>query len=67
MSSNRRTSTIIRALLAAVLAASAAGCASVPKRNPDAPRQGLLSTEQFSAPVDSHQDQVLLAAHADGL
>jgi pilus assembly protein CpaD len=67
MSSNRRNATIIRVLLAAVLAASAAGCATTPKRNPDAPREGLLSTEQFAASVDSHQDQVLLAAHADGL
>jgi pilus assembly protein CpaD len=67
MSSNRRTATIIKALLAAVLAASAAGCATAPKPNPQAPRQGLLSTEQFTASVDSHQDQILLAAHADGL
>jgi len=67
MSSNRRNATIIRALLAAVLAASAAGCASVPKPTPQAPRQGLTSTEQFTASVDSHQDQVLLAAHTDGL
>jgi pilus assembly protein CpaD len=67
MSSNRRTTIIIKALLAATLAASAAGCASTPKRDPAAPSQGLTSTEQFVAKVDSHQDQVLLAAHADGL
>jgi len=67
MSSNRRNATIIRALLAAVLAASAAGCATAPKTGATAPRQGLTSTEQFTATVDSHQDQVLLAAHADGL
>jgi pilus assembly protein CpaD len=67
MSSNRRTATIIKALLAAVLAASAAGCATVPKHSPEAPRAGLLSTEQFTTKVDSHQDQILLAAHADGL
>lgn len=67
MSSNRRTATIIKALLAAVLAASAAGCAGIPKPKPDAPRLGLTSTEQFPIKVDFHQDQVLLAAHADGL
>ena len=50
-----------------MLAASAAGCASTPKHNPAAPSQGLTSTQQFTAKVDSHQDQVLLAAHADGL
>ena len=67
MSLNRRRTTIIRALLAAVLGASAAGCATTPKHDPAAPRQGLTSTEQFTATVDSHQDQILLAAHADGL
>jgi len=67
MSSNRRTATIIKALLAAVLAASAAGCATSPKHSPEAPREGLTSTEQYTAKVDSHQDQILLAAHADGL
>jgi len=67
MSSNRRNATIIRALLAAILAASAAGCATTPKRDPAAPRQGLTATEQFPIKIDSHQDQILLAAHADGL
>jgi len=67
MSSNRRTATIIKALLAAILMASAAGCATAPKRAPEAPREGLTSTEQFTAKVDSHQDQILLAAHNDGL
>jgi pilus assembly protein CpaD len=66
MSSNRRRATIIRALLAAMLTASAAGCASTPKHNPAAQSQGL-TTEQFTAKVDSHQDQILLAAHADGV
>jgi pilus assembly protein CpaD len=67
MSSNRRTSAIIRALLAAVLAATAAGCATAPKPPPEAPRQGLTSTEQFEPTITSHQDQILLAAHTDGL
>jgi pilus assembly protein CpaD len=67
MSSNRRDAVIIRALLAAVLAASVAACASVPKPTADNPRAGMTSTDQFAAKVDTHQDQVLLAPHAEGL
>ncbi len=67
MSSNRRNRTNVRVLLVAVIAACAAACASTPKPTADNPRQGLTSTEQFAAKVDSHQDQILLAPHAEGL
>ena len=67
MSSNRLNTKIIRVLLVSGLAVSAVACASAPKPTADNPRLGLTSTEQFAAKVDSHQDQILLAPHAEGL
>jgi len=53
--------------MAAVLAASLAACATPHKPEANESHQGPTSTEQFTAKVESHQDQILLAAHADGL
>ena len=58
---------IVKALLAAAIAVAVAGCASTPKPAADNSRAGLTSTEQFAAKVDSRQDQILLAPHAEGL
>ena len=67
MSSNRLRDLIVRVALVSGLAAAAAACASVPSPSAESPRAGLTSTEQFAARVDSHQDQILLAPHAEGL
>jgi pilus assembly protein CpaD len=62
MSSNRL---IIRALLALCLAGSAAACATdgVDSKTPPP----LTPTEKFAIKVTPHDDQILLAPHADGL
>jgi pilus assembly protein CpaD len=61
MSSNRL---IIRSLLVLCLAGSAAACAGDP--GPSASR-ALTPTEHYAIKVTPHQDQIMLAAHADGL
>ena len=72
MSSNRPNVFVVRAnlvrmLLAAMIAGAAAGCATAPRPTAENPHGGLTSTEQFAARVDSRQDQILLAPHAEGL
>jgi len=66
MSSNRRAR-VARIVLIISTAALAAACASAPKPVGDSPRAGRLPTEQYSATVTSHPDQILLAPHAEGL
>jgi len=59
---------VLRALLAAILAACVAACASRPPPKDQAAQQGgPTPTEQFTATADSHRDQILIAAHAEGL
>jgi pilus assembly protein CpaD len=67
MSSNRLKPIIVRALLVAAIAVAAAGCATTPKPTAANPHGGMTSTEQFAARIDSRQDQILLAPHAEGL
>jgi len=67
MSLNRRQDIVLRALLAATFAASVSACASSPPPKDQAAHQGPTPTEQFTATADSHRDQILLAAHAEGL
>ncbi|MDR3512176.1 MAG: CpaD family pilus assembly protein [Caulobacteraceae bacterium] len=63
MSSNRRALPL-RTLLALCLAASAAGCASGDKT---VEQTGLLPTEHYAIDVAPHEDQILLAPHAQAL
>ncbi len=67
MSLNRRKETVLRVLLVAIFAASVSACASSPPPKDQVVPQGPTPTEQFTATVDSHRDQILLAAHAEGL
>jgi len=66
MSLNRHKDAVLRALLAAILVASVSACATKPPKEADA-HQGPTPTEQFTATAESHRDQILLAAHAEGL
>ena len=67
MSSNRREVTVLRVLLAAIFAASVSACASNPPPREAVASPGATPTEQFAATADPHPDQILLAAHAEGL
>jgi pilus assembly protein CpaD len=59
---------MIRTILALCFAASVAGCASMDGgKDKLAKHQPLTPTEQFAITVTSHQDEILLAPHADGL
>lgn len=65
MSSNR-PATALKALLALGLAAAAAGCASTGADRP-VRQAGLTPTEQYAIDVTPHEDQIMLAPHADAL
>jgi pilus assembly protein CpaD len=55
-----------RTFLALCLAASAAGCASGDGAN-SAPPAGLTVTEHYAINLSQHEDQILLAPHAQAL